>query len=79
MTSPSLNIESRANISLAVGNYLQAIAQFESASTELANASSELRKHLRTPIRFVTRIDFQHFLVTSHKEGNFEVEQIESL
>ena len=77
MNSP--DIETRVAISLAVGQYLRAIDHFDVASQALTRACSELRKKIDGAARFVLQVDYRHYLVTSDQEGNFDVEQIESL
>ena len=79
MSVPQLDINSRINVALAVGNYLQAIDQFDVASQALARSCSVLRKQLRGPARFVVQVEYRHYLITSDREGNFEVELVESL
>ena len=79
MSSSKLDIDTRSNISLAVGSYLRAIDRFDMASQALTKACSELREQLKGPARFVVQAEYRHYLVTSDHEGNFEVEQIESL
>jgi hypothetical protein len=76
MTNPQKNSETRATLALAVGRYLQAANRFEHASQEFNKACSTLRNHLDRPSRFVTKIDGKHYLVTSDKERNFEVEEL---
>lgn len=75
MNSP--DIETRVNRSLAVGRYLRAFARFEAATKEFNEACSALRDQLTEPSRFITKIDFKHYLVTSDKEGNFDVEELD--
>ncbi len=79
MSNPQLDVGTRINISLAVGSYLRAIDSFDMASQALTKSCSELRHQLEGPSRFVVRVEYRHYLVTSDHEGNFEVEQIESL
>lgn len=79
MSSPQLDVETRINISIAVGSYLRAVDRFDMASQALTKACSELRGQLNGPARFVVQVEYRHYLVTSDHEGNFEVEQIESL
>jgi len=78
MATNSIEIETRISLLLAVGRYLRAVDRFATASKEMTNACSELREQLSQSSRFVTRIDFQSFLVTSDDEGDFGVEQIDS-
>lgn len=79
MAAASIDLEARMNILLAVSRYLRAVDRHAKAAHEMTDACSELRVRLNRPSRFVTRIDFQHFLVTSDDQGNFDVEQIEAL
>lgn len=77
MKNPNRDIQTRVAISLAVGRYLRAVDRFESATKEFNEACDGLRAQLTEPSRFVTQVDFKHFLVTSDQERNFEVEQLE--
>jgi hypothetical protein len=77
MSSNENDIENRVNTALAVGRYLRAMARFETASKEFNDACTSLRNQLSAPSRFITKIDFRHYLVTSDQERNFEVEEIE--
>ena len=79
MSNPFLDIERRVAISLSVGRYLQSSQRFNDASKEFTEACKTLRKELGSEQRFVVQNDFKHYLVTSDREGNFEVEQIQSL
>jgi hypothetical protein len=53
------------------------VDRFEAATKEFNEACSALRNQLAEPSRFVTKIDFKHYLVTSDQERNFEVEELE--
>ena len=77
MANLKSDIETRVNISLALARYLRAVDRFEAATKEFNEACSVLRNQLVKPSRFVTQIDFQHYLVTSDQERNFEVEELE--
>jgi hypothetical protein len=77
MSASTNDIETRVNVSLAVGRYLRAADRFEAASQEFNDACSALRNQLVEPSRFITKIDFKHYLVTSDQERNFEVEELE--
>ena len=79
MAAAELDIGSRIDMALAVGNYLRAIDDFDMASQALTKACSELRERIDGEARFVVQVEYRHYLVTSDREGNFEVEQIESL
>lgn len=79
MSNPALDIERRVAISLSVSRYLRSSQRFNDASKEFTDACKTLRKELGSQQRFVVQNDFKHFLVTSDREGNFEVEQIQSL
>ena len=77
MANLKSDIETRVNISLALARSLRAVDRFEAATKEFNEACSVLRHQLVEPSRFVTQIDFQHYLVTSDQERNFEVEELE--
>lgn len=77
MSHPSIDIDTRVAISLAIGRYLRAMAKFETATMEFNEACSMLRNRLSKPSRFVARVDSRHYLVTSDEDRNFEVEEIE--
>jgi hypothetical protein len=77
MSTPNMNIDQRVTISLALQRYLRAVNNFEAATKEFNEACSVLRNRLVEPSRFLTQIDFQHYLVTSDQEHNFEVEELE--
>ena len=79
MSSPQLDVETRINISIAVGSYLRAVDRFDIASQAMTKACSELREQLDGSARFVVQAEYRHYLVTSDNDGNFEIEQIESL
>ncbi|TWU62294.1 hypothetical protein [Crateriforma conspicua] len=75
----NLDIERRVGISLAVGRYLRSADRFNEASGEFTGACRSLRKQLGADRRFVVQVDFRHYLVTSDRDGNFDVEPIQSL
>ena len=79
MPDLSLDIERRVAISLAVGRYLRSADRFNEASREFTGACKSLRKQLGTSQRFVVQVDFKHYLVTSDRDGNFDIEHIQSL
>jgi hypothetical protein len=79
MSSISLDIERRVAISLAVGRYLRAADRFNEASRDFTSACKSLRKQLGSEQRFVVQVNFKHYLVTSDRDGNFDIEPIASL
>ncbi len=79
MSKVSLDIERRVAISLAVGRYLRSADRFNEASREFTGACKSLRKQLGIDQRFVVQIDFKHYLVTSDRDGNFDVELVPTL
>ena len=79
MPGTELDINDRVNIALAVGGYLRAVDRFDMASKALNKACSELRSQINGRTRFVVQAEHRHFFVTSDSDGNFDVEQIESL
>lgn len=74
-----LDIERRVALSLAIGRYLRTAERFHQTSADFTGACQSLRKQLGNGQRFVVQVDFKHYLVTSDKEGNFDVEPVESL
>lgn len=78
MSSPQ-DIEQRIITSLALQKYLLAVERFESISREFSEACDGLRAVLKRPRRFIAQVSFRYYLVTSDSDGNFEVEQIESV
>lgn len=79
MPDLSLDIERRVGLSLAVGRYLRSADRFNDASRDFTGACRSLRKQLGADQRFVVQVDFKHYLVTSDRDGNFDVEPIASL
>ena len=76
---PPLDIERRVAISLAVGRYLRSADRFQEASKDFTGACKTLRKQMGVQQRFVVQVDFKHYLVTSDRDGNFDIEPIASL
>jgi hypothetical protein len=74
-----LDIEKRVALSLAVGRYVRSAERFNEASRDFTGACKSLRKHLGREQRFVVQVDWKHYLVTSDRDGNFDVEHIHSL
>lgn len=74
-----LNIEGRVAISLAVGRYLRAAEAFSKASSEFTSACKNTRKTIGANSKMVVQVDFKHYLVTSDRDGNFEIEEIEKI
>ena len=79
MPNVTLDIERRVAISLAVGRYLRSADRFNDASKDFTGACKSLRKQLGPEQRFVVQVDFKHYLVTSDRDGNFDIESIASL
>lgn len=79
MSTPAVDIETRVTVSLALQRYLRAVERFEAASNEFDESCQTVRQALPRESRFVANIMHQHYLVTSDREGNFEVEQIDTL
>lgn len=78
MPAPSTDIETRINVSLAVRRYIAAADRLHEATSEFADACDSLRSMLQHRRRFVVEERGQHYLVTSDREGNFDVERIEA-
>ncbi|HAC91240.1 MAG TPA: hypothetical protein DCF63_11520 [Planctomycetaceae bacterium] len=78
MSGP-MNIEQRVTISLALQRYLNAVDRFETASNEFNAACLAMRNTLPQCCRFIANSSLSHYLVNSDHEGNFEVEQVETI
>lgn len=74
-----IDIERRVALSLAVGRYLRSAERFNESSRDFTGACKSLRKQLGADQRFVVQVDFKHYLVTSDRSGNFDIESIASL
>ena len=74
-----LDIERLAALTLAVGRYLRSADRFNDSSKDFTGACRSLRKQLGPEQRFVVQVDFKHYLVTSDRVGNFDIEPIASL
>ena len=79
MNSKPMDIEQRVSTHLSVSRYLRSSERFNEASKEFTAACKDLRERIKDGGKFVVQIDFKHYLVTSDGDGNFDVEQIESL
>lgn len=75
----AIDIDTRVNISLVLQRYLRAMEQFEKASTEFNETCQVVRQTLPTECRLIANINHQHYLVTSDKAGDFQVEQIDAV
>ena len=74
-----LDIDRRVAISLAVSRYLRSADRFNEASRDFTGSCKSLRKQLGSDQRFVVQVDFRHYLATSDRDGNFDIEHIQSL
>ena len=74
-----MDIDHRVAISLAVGRYLRSAERFKDASDRFTEACDSLRNRLGKRKRFVVQIGTKNYLVTSDRDGNFDVEFIESV
>jgi hypothetical protein len=79
MPEQALDIDRRVRLSIAVGRYVRSADRFNEASREFTEACDSLRKQLGPSQRFVAQADFKHYLVSSDRAGNLNVETIESL
>jgi hypothetical protein len=79
MSAPTMNIDQRVTVSLALQRYLRAVERFEAASNEFNESCQTIRQALPRESRFVANISHQHYLVTSDNEGNFEVESVDTV
>jgi hypothetical protein len=73
------SIEDRVTQQLAVGRYLRAVERFEDSSKDFNEACQHLRKTLFPCDRFCVNQDGKHWIVTTTKDNDFDVEQIDVL
>jgi hypothetical protein len=74
-----MDIEKRVNISLAVGRYVGAAQRFENACKEFNESCQDLRVHFDEQTRLIVKHSYEYYLVTSDKDGNFEVEKVDAI
>jgi hypothetical protein len=77
--SNKLTIDQRVSASLALQRYIRAVERFESANTELQEASLAVRQNVPEDSRFVANIQHQMYLVLTDDEGNFDIQTVDSL
>jgi hypothetical protein len=77
--SPIYDFERRFSLALATRRYLRTMKAFNAASRDFTDACKTLREAMPEDGRFVIEIEYQHYLLTSDSDGNFEVEPIESV
>lgn len=70
------DINDRVNTSLAVSRYIRAVERFESASAEFNEACQKVRATVK-PGRFITKIDWKHYLVEVQENGDFEIQEVD--
>lgn len=73
------NFDSRIAKSLAVTRFVHSREKFEAANKDLNECCSEMRKHVGPSAQFITKVNYQTYLVTSDDEGNFDVKPIETI
>lgn len=78
-STPKLDIDRRVEISLAIQRYLRAAEQFEAASLAFNEACQVMRNALPRASRLIANVNHQHHLVTNDLDGNFQVEQIDTV
>ena len=72
-----MEMEERVELLLAVSRYLRSREVFRAASQGYTDCCKQLRDSLGQDKRYVCESDYKHYLVTSDKDGNFDVELIE--
>lgn len=72
-------VEADSKTRFAVRQYIRALERFESASKEFGEACNQVREVVPKQARFVIRVDYRDYLVTTDIDGSFEVEPIEVL
>lgn len=79
MSATDTDFDRQIDTNLALDRYLNATEEFARVSREFEEACEQVRLCLAKPMRFLTQLNYRHYLVTSDGQGNFEVEQLESL
>lgn len=75
----SMAVSDRADLAMKVGNYIRARTEFEQASNSYQNACTNLRESKYKPENVVVRYSYNYHLLSFDKDGNFEVNEIESI
>jgi hypothetical protein len=77
----NMNIEERIALSLALKRYQRALERFEDASKEFNEACSAVRTTVKGGLgmRKVVNIEHNFYVFQCDNEGNFSLEQVESL
>ena len=70
------DFETRYSITLAIGKYLRSVNRLQNATSEFAEASKELGELIPPDSAFVAKVDYNHYIVTSDHEGDFNIEPI---
>lgn len=71
--------KSRVDTMLAIGRYIRALGNFEKASKEFNEACNQVRKVVNPNSRFLTKHDYDYYIVEVDADGSFNVEEIEVL
>ena len=73
-------VHEKLEIGSAVRSYLRDVEQFERANKNFGESCQALRAKLKPNSKFVYRMEYgRMYLVTSDKDGNFNVEAVDSL
>ena len=70
------DFETRYSITLAIGKYLRSVNRLQNATSEFTEASKELGKLIPPDSAFVAKVDYNHYIITSDHEGDFNIEPI---
>lgn len=73
-------MDERVAISLAVSRYVRALSEWEEVGYRLNEASRNFRLLMNdVPYQFITKIDFENYLVVVNSHGSFRIEKIETI
>ncbi len=67
------NMDERVMISLVVGQYTRAKANFETASAAFSAACAAVRVALKPRERFITKVNYTYYLVETNEHGDFDI------
>ncbi len=74
-----LDIETRIQVGTAVDSYVRAEREFNETSRRFNESCNQLRNVLPPNLRVVIRRDWKNYLLSTDAEGNFDLEELDSI
>lgn len=80
-SNPKLDIEQRVALSIAIGNHVRAFDRLNDAQKAYQDSCCSLRELAKShgPMKMIANVSGSCVLIVSDKDGNFDLEQIDSL